>query len=111
MMIEPQRSTGSASPTGLALHHSGEEMSINIDPIDPIEPINPLYTEAYQAFLDLLQQYDHPDDQNALIQAWTQATSAARRGRVASDGACRDCGAPGSLDAAGYGISCGCAAK
>lgn len=29
MMIEPQ-STGSASPTGLALHHSGEEMHMEI---------------------------------------------------------------------------------
>ena len=27
MMIEPQR-PGSASPTGLALHHSGEEISV-----------------------------------------------------------------------------------
>jgi hypothetical protein len=29
MMIEQLQSTGSASPTGLALHHSGEEMSMD----------------------------------------------------------------------------------
>ena len=44
MMIEPQR-PGSASPTGLALHHSGEEMSMPATKLTAIRAIADLSYE------------------------------------------------------------------
>lgn len=51
------------------------------------------------------------DECDSCIDAHNKAATLRRRAATVAPGSCRDCGAYGSRDARGFGISCGCAAE
>lgn len=75
---------------------------------DDADVIGALTRIDYDAMMAQIRMYEHPEDKDTLTRAWnavarTQYRPVTRR--------CRDCGAPGSVDSRGLGISCGCAAE